>query len=82
MDPMFSKMSRGAIPPSLDPSGIQDRRLSLGRTDLNRSMDRMVLDGELDDLGLARGPIALGATDDDPSGLELSVAYVVKMTHR
>lgn len=76
-EPMMSRMGRGGLGPSLDPSGIQDRRLSLGRTDLNRSMDRMVLDGELDGVALARAPVQVQTEEEQEGGLMLSLISIV-----
>lgn len=79
---MFSNMTRGVLPSSLDPSGLQDRRLSLGRHDLNKSMDRMVLNGEEDEFGLRRGPLVDGEEELLGSSLELSLVFVWRSGER
>ena len=66
----------------MDPSGLQDRRLSLGRHDLNKSMDRMVLNGEEDEFGLSRGLMVDGEGELLGSSLELSLVYVWRAGER
>lgn len=69
---------------NIDPSGLQDRRLSLGgaRLDLNKSMDRMVLNGEEDEFGIRRGSMINGEEEVIGSSVELSLVYVWKASAR